>query len=357
LRAKDPQEHRGESVRAAVTTSAGGPIEISDVPDVERGSGEILVRVMAASVNRLDRMVYERGAGMGRDATFPLIQGIDAAGVIESGSGAMMTGLRVVMKPSIACRRCRWCRANRWADCVDARTFGIDRQGGFAELISVPRTNLFKLPDEISFAAGAAAAHTHAVVLRMIRSASELPPEPITMVTGAGGALGTAAVQIASALGHRVISVASSDTKLLATRDLGALVGLNRVTGDLVEDVATSTDGAGVDLVIETTGVAEVIAEAYASLGRGGSLVLVAAAPGAMLELDALDVYRSRRRVIGSANSNLADFTDTYRMMASHGIEPVIASRFGLEQAAEAMEAVLARDRIGKVVIEIGEGE
>ncbi len=344
-------------MRAAVTSAVGGPIEISDVPDAERRSGEILVRVMAASVNRLDRMVFERGAGMGRDAVFPLIQGIDAAGVIESGSGAMTTGLRVVMKPSIACRRCRWCRANRAADCVDAKTFGIDRQGGFAELISVPRSNLIKLPDEVSFVSGAAAAHTHAVVLRMIRSAGELPPDPVTMVTGAGGALGTAAVQIAAALGHRVISVASSDTKLLATRDLGALVGLNRVTGDLVNDIGVTTDGAGVDLVIETTGAAEVISEAYASLGRGGTLVLVAAAPGVRLELDALDVYRSRHRIIGSANSNLTDFTDVYRMLTIDGIEPVVAQRFGLEQAAEAMEAVLDRDRIGKVVIDMGDGE
>jgi D-arabinose 1-dehydrogenase-like Zn-dependent alcohol dehydrogenase len=344
-------------VRAAVTSAIGGPIEVSDVPDPERRSGEVLVRVHAASVNRLDRMVYDRGGGMGRDVSYPLIQGIDAAGVIEAGSGSLATGLRVVMKPSIACRRCRWCKANRWADCVDAKTFGVDRQGGFAELISVPRSNLIKLPDEVSFVSGAAAAHCHPVVLRMIRSAGDLLPESVVMVTGAGGALGTAAVQIASALGHRVISVASSDAKLLATRDLGALVGLNRVTGDLVADVAVTTEGAGVDLVIETTGVAEVISEAYASLGRSGTLVLVAASPGARLELEALDVYRSRHRIVGSANSNLADFTDTYRLLVTHGIEPVVARRFGLDQAAEAMEAVLDRDRIGKVVIEMGDGE
>ena len=341
-------------MRAAVTVGPGGPIEVTDVPDPERRSGEVLVRVRAASVNRLDRMVFERGAGPGGPVTFPLIQGIDAAGVVESGSGSTPTGLRVAVKPSIPCKRCRWCKSGRAADCTGSTSFGIDRQGGFAELLSVPRGNLVRLPDEVSFASGAAAAHTHAVVLRMIRSAGELPPDPITLVTGAGGALGTAAVQIATALGHRVIAVASTDEKLLVTRDLGALVGLNRETGDLVADVMTSTDGQGVDLVLETTGVPDVIAEAHRSLGRCGNLVLVAAAPGARLELDALETYRSRHRIIGSANSNLADFSDVYGILAEHAIEPVVAKAFGLEETPAAMEAIADRSRIGKVVIEMG---
>ncbi len=343
-------------MRAAVTAAVGGPIDVIDVPDPDRRSGEVLVQVKAASVNRLDRMVFERGTGPGGPVTFPLIQGIDAAGIVQSGSGSTPTGLRVVVKPSIPCKRCRWCRAGRVADCADSTSFGIDRQGGFAELISVPRGNLVKLPDEVSFSSGAAAAHTHAVVLRMIRAAGDLPPDPITLVTGAGGALGTAAVQLASALGHRVIAVASTDEKLLATRDLGARVGLNRVSSDLVDDVMTTTDGEGVDLVLETTGAPAVIAEAHESLGRCGALVLVAAAPGATLRINALETYRSRHRIIGSANSNAADFADVYRLLAEHAIEPVVAKTFRLEDAPAAMEAIADRTRIGKVVIEMGEG-
>ena len=343
-------------MRAAVTAGPGGPIEVTEVDEPGWRSGEVLVRVKAASVNRLDRMVFERGVGPGGPATFPLIQGIDAAGVVENGSGSTPTGLRVVVKPSIPCKRCRWCRAGRTADCAESTSFGIDRQGGFAELISVPRTNLVKLPDAVSFVSGAAAAHTHAVVLRMIRAAGELPSDPITMVTGAGGALGTAAVQLATALGHRVIAVASTDEKLLATRDLGALVGLNRVTGDLVDDVMTTTEGGGVDLVLETTGVPNVIAEAHRALGRCGALVLVAAVPGATLKVNALETYRSRHRIIGSANSNLTDFTDVYGILDEHSIEPVVASTFPLERAAAAMEAVAERSRIGKIVIDMEEG-
>lgn len=341
-------------MKAAVTTAKGGPIEIADVPDPDRRAGEVLVRVMAASVNRLDRFVFERGVGMGGPATFPLIQGIDAAGVVEWGSGSLSTGLRVVMKPSIACRTCRWCRANRPADCTAPRTFGIHRQGGFAEFIAVPRSNLIALPEGVSFASGAIAAHTHAVVLRMIRSAGDLPPDAIVLVTGCGGALGTAAVQLAVALGHRVIATASSDAKLLAARELGALVGLNRVTGDLVADVEVTTSGAGVDLVIETTGDPDVIRQSYESLGRGGTLVMVAAVPGATLEIDVSGLYRSRHSIIGSANSSMRDFVDVYQLLAKHQIEPLIGQRFPLDAASQAMDAVLDRTRIGKVLIDVG---
>ena len=342
-------------MRAAVTAGPGGPLEVTEVDEPEWRSGEVLVRVKAASVNRLDRMVFERGIGPGGPVTFPLIQGIDAAGVVENGSGSTPTGLRVVVKPSVPCKRCRWCKAGRAADCAAPTSLGIDRQGGFAELISVPRTNLVKLPDAVSFVSGAAAAHTHAVVLRMIRAAGELPPDPVTLVTGAGGALGTAAVQIAAALGHRVIAVASTDEKLLATRDLGALVGLNRVDGDLVDDVMTTTEGEGVDLVLETTGAPGVIAAAHEALGRCGALVLVAATPGATIRINALETYRSRHRNIGSANSNLADFTDVYTMLAEHSIGPVVARTFGLGQASDAMDAVTDRSRIGKIVIDMEE--
>lgn len=341
-------------MRAAVTLAPGGPIELSEVPDPVRRTGEVLVRVEAASVNRLDRLVYERGFAMGVHPDFPLIQGIDAAGVIESGSGSMATGLRVAVKPSIGCRTCRWCKLGRAADCVAATSFGIHRQGGFAELLSVPRSNLVRLPDSVSFVSGAAAAHTHAVVLRMIRAAGPLPPDAVVMVTGAGGALGTAAVQLAAALGYRVVSVASSDRKLLATRDLGALVGLNHVTGDLVADVETTTEGAGVDLVLETTGTGSMIDASLECLGRGGALVLVAAVPGTEFALDALETYRSRHRVIGSANSNLRDFADVYRMLDEHDIRPVVAETLPLDRACEAMERVTDRDRIGKIVLEMG---
>jgi acryloyl-coenzyme A reductase len=341
-------------MRAAVTPEPLGAISVQDVPDPERSVGEIVVRVRAASVNRLDRAVYE-GKGMGGVARFPLIQGVDAAGVVETGMGPFEEGMRVVVKPTVACRRCLSCRRGRQADCSDAKTFGIHRQGGFAELLCVPRSNLFPLPDEVTFAEAAAAAHIHPIALRMIRSAGRLPRDATLMVTGAGGALGTAAVQLASTMNVKVVAVASSNEKLEVAGRNGATMLANRAElGDgFVEAVRFATDGTGADLVIETTGAQDVIGEAYGSLARGGTLVLVGSQPGAHLDLDVLTLYRNRRRVIGSSGSDRDDFADSFRMLAEHDLHPVISATFRLDQTQEAMDAVLERSRIGKVVIEM----
>lgn len=343
-------------MRAAITRAPSGPIDVVETDDPVRGSGEVLVRVHAASVNRLDRAVYE-GVAMGGVARFPLIQGIDAAGVIEEGSGAMATGLRVAVKPSIGCRRCRFCRAGRSADCIDATLMGVHRPGGYADLVAVPRPNLIRIPDEVTYAEAAAAAHTHAVVLRMIRRAGELLPDSTVLVTGAGGALGTAAVQMASALGHRVLAAASTSEKRSAALTLGAAAVVDSTDPEPARLVRDATDGAGVDLVIETTGASGVIADAVSSLGRTGRIVLIGAEAGAKIEVDVKGLYRSRQAVIGSAGSNDLDFRDTYRMLGDHDIHPVIASRHPLEEIEEAMSAVTDRSRIGKVIIDMGDPE
>ena len=340
-------------MRAAITRVANGPIDVVETADPERRSGEVLVRVHAASVNRLDRAVY-RGVAMGGIATFPLIQGVDASGVIVEGTGPLIPGLRVAVKPSISCGRCRFCRAGRSGDCANATFMGIHRPGGYAELVAVPRSNLVRIPDSVSHAEAAAAAHTHAIVLRMIRAAGAMPPDATVLVTGAGGALGTAAVQLASALGHRVIALASTEPKRAVAVELGASVSVDGTDANPSAVVREHTDGAGVDLVIETTGVSEVISTGMASLGRAGRIVVVGAEPGAVIELDVLGLYRRRHGIIGSAGSHDIDFRDTYRMLDQYGIHPVIASSYPLEALPEAMEAVGDRNRIGKVVIETG---
>jgi D-arabinose 1-dehydrogenase-like Zn-dependent alcohol dehydrogenase len=269
--------------------------------------------------------------------------------------GPFPEGMRVVVKPTIACTRCRWCRRGRQVDCIDSKTFGIHRQGGYAELLAVPRSNLLGIPDRLTFAEGAAAAHSHPIVWRMIRAAGEMPRDARVMVTGAGGALGTAAVQLLAAMGHTVIATASSNEKLEVAGTIGASMLANRTVlgSGFVEAIRAATDEVGVDLVIETTGAADVIADGLAALARGGTMVLVAAQPGARVELDPLALYRNRQRVIGSSGSSRQDFADTFELLVEHEIHPVISSTFPLTQTQLAMDAVLDRGRIGKIVIDM----
>lgn len=339
-------------MRAAVTKAPGGPVVVEEVPDPSPKAGEVLVRVHAASVNRLDRAVFE-GTAMGGAAAFPLIQGVDAAGVVVAGGGSIPTGLRVAVKPSIGCNRCRWCRAGRQGDCDRATTFGIHRQGGYAELLAVPRPNIAVLPASLSFAEGAAAAHAHAVVLRMIRASGVDPAGATVLVTGASGALGTAAVQLAAAMGGTVVAATSSAAKWELVSTLGAAAGIASGPG-MAAAVRDATDGIGADLILETTGRQEIVDQAIDALARAGRIVFVGAVPGTHLDVDVQTLYRRRRALVGSAGSHLSDFLDTYRMLGGHEIHPVIARTYPLEETGRALEDILDRGRVGKLVVETG---
>ena len=339
-------------MRAAVTRSPGGPITVDEVPDPVPGDGEVLVRVRAASLNRLDRAVYD-GVAMGGIATFPLIQGVDAAGVIEQGDETWPAGMRVAVKPTIPCGRCRWCLRKREADCDDATTFGIHRPGGWADYVTVPRSNLVALPDRVSFAQGAAAAHSHAVVLRMIRASGVDLAGAVVLVTGASGALGTAAIQLARSMGATVLASTTGAAKRSALESLGASRAL--LAGpDLGARVREETGGIGADVVLETTGRLDVVDAAGGALARGGRFVVVGAVPGTRLEVDLQALYRNRHAFVGSASSDLVDFSDTYRLLDRHGIHPAIADTYSLEEIDRALARVSDRERIGKIVIEIG---
>jgi NADPH:quinone reductase-like Zn-dependent oxidoreductase len=336
-------------MRAALTLAPGGPIQVRQVPDPEAKSGEVLVRVRAASVNRLDRAVFD-GTGLGAAAEFPLIQGIDAAGTVDTGGGAFQPGMRVVVKPTIACRRCRPCRAGRKADCQAARTMGVHRPGGFAEMVNVPRANVMAVPAGVDHIAAAAAAHTHPVVLRMIRNAGFDQGETV-LVTSAGGAIGPASIQVARALGARVLAVASSEAKTRQARDLGAEPVAR--DGSLAERLLDLTDGAGVDLVLDASGHPEVLQPALDALGHGGRVAVIGTHAGSHLEVDLDRLYRRRQRIVGSASSSDTDFHDAFRLIAEHRIGPVIAAVHPLEEAETAMASMTDRDRIGKVVVEV----
>lgn len=339
---------------AAVTKGRGGPIVIETVPDPEPRPGEVLVRVRAASVNRLDRAVFD-GIGMGALAEFPLIQGIDAAGVVEVGAGPLTPGAEVVIKPNAPCWECRFCRAGADHNCERQDLMGINRNGGFAELVTVPHASVAYLPASLSHTAAAAAAHTHAVALRMMRAAGMQPgPGSTVVVTGAAGAVGTAAVQVATLLGASVIAVEASPPKLQAALELGASGGVVTSEGDAAAAVKDLTDGRGVDIVIDTTGVTEVIEVGVQMLDRGGRLVVIASPPNAGLEVDLHLLYRNRQAIIGSAGASMDDFRDVLRMLGDGGVEPVIAATYTLDEAAEAMDRVTDRDRVGKVVLTIG---
>lgn len=336
-------------MRAAATIAPGGPVEIREMAVPPPRPGEILVRVEAVTLTGLDRAVFD-GAGVGEAAMFPLVQGMAVAGTVETGGVAFQPGMRVIVEPAIPCRRCGACRSRRGADCRSLTWIGIHRQGGLAELVSVPRANLTGVPAGVSLPQ-AAGAHTHSTVRQALAEAG-LEATDTVLVTATGGAGAPAAIQMAAAQRARVLVVVATETAADRVRSLGGepLPGQGR---ELVDRLREATDGKGADVVVDDRGDPDVLPAALEGLAPGGRVVTTGNREGSGIDVDLSRLHRLRQRIIGTGWSPDRDVRGAFRMMLDHGIEPVISSVHSLAHAGDAMEAMTDPTRVGEVVVRV----
>src|SRR5687767_8928503 len=193
-------------MRAAVFHEFGGPdvVRIEDVPRPSPGAGEVLLEVRAAALNHLDLWVRR---GLPIETTMPHIGGSDVAGIIAEVAGDVsdaQIGERVVVDPSLSCGECEWCRRGEHSVCTRYRILGEHTQGGFAEYVAVPSTNLYRIPESFDFVTAAAAPLAFLTAWRALATRARLRAGEGVLITGASGGVATAAIQIARHLGARV---------------------------------------------------------------------------------------------------------------------------------------------------------
>ena len=308
----------------------GGPevLRYEDAPDPEPGPGEVVVRLHAASLNHLDLWVRK---GL-PSAPKPRILGADGAGI------RVDTGERVVINPGLE---------------HDGAIYviGEHTQGTHAEFVAVPETNVYPLPDSISFEEAAAFPLVFEAAYRMLVTRARLAEGEWVLVWGIGGGVATAALSIAKALGARVIATSSSDAKLETARELGADATVNHATGDVAAAVKEAT-GAGADVVVETVGEATW----KASLGvvrPGGRIVLCGATSGPNPPAMLHRIWWKQLDVLGSSMGTRADFEGAYGLVKSGRARPVIDRVFPLAEARAAHERLEAGEQLGKIVLTI----
>ncbi len=337
--------------------SFGGPdaFELAEVPDPSPAEDEVLIRVHTVAANRMD-LDTSRGLGPGR-VPLPLICGIDPAGDVL-GMGAQVDGLRpgdrVVVKPNIACGTCRWCRRGEENACLDHVNVGVHRPGGFAEYIAVPARNAFPIPAALRDEEATALAHSFPVVLSMFRDSAHIGPEDVVLVTGAAGAIGSAAVQLARHFGARVIAAAGAEEKVRLARDLGADDVANYGAEPQFADRVRAFAGpGGVTLLFVTAGDAAVWQEATRTLGRKARVIVCGSHGDEVVPLDLRWLFRNRITIAGSAGSTYAAFREALRLAGAGQIRPVVDRVLPLEAVREAFRILEARANRGKVVLRV----
>ena len=339
-------------MKAAVYHGPGRPLTIEERPAPKPAPGEILVRVAACGVCHTDLHYLDHGVKTFREP--PLILGHEPSGtVVENGPGAALfrAGERVLLPAVLTCGRCRQCRVGRENICESMRMFGNHLDGAYAELVTAPEKDVFRLPEEIpleegSIIADALSTPYHAVVRR-----AEVRPGETVVVFGCGG-VGMNVVQVAAASGGRVIAVDLSEEKLERARRLGASETVHPPSaGDAPKAVRRLTDG-GADAALEAIGNPATIRQAFDSLRTGGRLVVV----GYTAEDVPIPASRLMFReiaVLGSLGCRPVDYPPLIRMVRDGRlkVKELVSHRFPLTRIGEAFDLLRRGTSLRSIVI------
>jgi NADPH2:quinone reductase len=347
------------TMRAVVIHRHGGPEVLSyeEAPRPEPGPGEALIRVRATSLNRLD--LWARSGPPGpvfpwKEPNFPIVSGSDCAGEVAAvgpGVTGVTPGQRVVLYPSLFCGVCDHCRAGEQTQCLDYRIFGEHTPGAMAEYAVAPAGNLLPLPDHVAFTTAAAMPVAYTTAWRMLVTAAELRAGETVLVLGAGGGVGSAAIDVARRAGATVYAAAGTAFRREQTVRHGAVAAVDPHAGPFSAWVQERTGGRGVDVVVDPLGVTW--PESIRSLARGGRLVVCGATLGNRPEFDIRELYQRHRSIHGAPMGSWRDFISVMTLAFRGELTPAIDRVFPLADAAEAHRRAESREGFGKVVLTV----
>ncbi|HMJ00316.1 MAG TPA: zinc-binding dehydrogenase [Gaiellaceae bacterium] len=304
----------------------GGPevLRYEDAPDPVAGPDEVLVELRAASLNHLDLWIRSGRPSVPK----PRILGADGAGIAD--------GQRVVINPGIEHGE-------------KITVIGEHMDGTHAELIAVPRANVYPIPDDMSFEEAAAWPLVFETAYRMLVTKAGLREGEWVLVWGIGGGLATAANAIARALGAQTIVTSSSADKLARVE---ADVKVDHGSEDVVEAVKAATEGRGADIVIEHVGEAT-WERSLQAVRAGGRIAVCGATSGPNPPAALHRIWWKQLTIYGSTMGTKADFEGAYELVASGKARPVIDEVFPLEDARAAHERMEAGEQLGKIVLTV----
>jgi NADPH:quinone reductase-like Zn-dependent oxidoreductase len=337
-----------------IAHGAPGQFKYCEVPDPVPAANEVVVRVRACGLNRLDLWMEE--AALPVAVQLPRIPGSEIAGeVLAAGSGApeWRPGDRVAVQSNLFCGRCEFCARGEESLCLHGQLLGVQRDGGFAERVLAPASALVRLPAQVDFATSAALTLSGSTALHMLTQRASVRAGDWVLAMGGASGVGSSAIQIARQLGARVISTGSTEAKRQFALSLGANHAVDSSRPDWPSRVREITDKRGVDLVVEHIG-GEVLEQCFTCLARGGTIVTCGATAGREARLKLWMFFVKEQKLVGSYGRNRKDIQAVLQWAAQGRIKAAIAQIFPLEQTPSAFAALRRREVMGKVVVEPG---
>jgi threonine 3-dehydrogenase len=340
-------------VRALVKQSAGPGFSLAEVPEPRVRDDEVLIRVRRAGLCGTDVHIYEWDAWASARCRPPFVVGHEFAGdVVEVGAlvETVKVGDRVTAEGHIVDGMCLLCRTGNAHVCPHTKIIGVDRDGCFADLIAMPASNIWHLDASISYDIGG----IHDPMGNAFHTAltADIPGATV-LVTGCGP-IGVFAVGICRAAGaSHIIASDVNDRRLDLARQMGAHQALH--PDEVADAVRAATEGYGVDVVLEMSGVPSAVRQAL-DLVRVGGRVQMLGIPAKPIEIDfASEVIFKGITIYGVVGRRMYDtWHQMTRFLRSGEFDPtpVITHRFPLEAYDDAIHAIKGGEA-GKVIFEI----
>jgi len=324
-------------MKAIVITQPGGPevLQLTDRPKPVIANDEVLIKVMAAGINRPD--VFQRKGNYPPPAGAPAdIPGLEVAGtVIEVGKAV-----------------------TRWKP--GDRVCALVASGGYAEYCKAPEGQCLPVPASLSFPEAASLPETFFTVWSNVFDRGSLQPGESLLVHGGSSGIGVAAIQMAKALGSTVYTTAGSDDKCSFCEQLGANKAINYKTADFKEGIKALTNGAGVNVILDMIG-GDYMPGNIDSLAIEGRLVMINAMDGREVQLDLGKVMAKRLIITGSMlrsrntafKAAIAQNLEQkiWPLLSSGKIRPIVYKTFDAGEAAEAHKLMESSTHTGKIVL------
>lgn len=344
-------------MKAVLFRQHGGPevLEYTDFPTPEPQPGEALIRLHAAALNRMDVMV--RNGWPGIKLELPHINGADGAGEIvafgdQAETGELETGDHVVINANLGCGECEFCLDGKDNMCRNWHLLGETVRGTYAEYVSLPVRQLYRLPKDFNFHQAAAAALVYQTAWHSLIKRGNLRQGETVLIVGAGGGVNTASIQIAKLFGAQVVVIGSNAKKLEMAEFLGADVLIDRSNEeDWSKAVFVATNKRGVDVVVDNVGTT--FMQSLRALRKGGRLLTVGNSGGPKFEIDNRYMFAKHLSIIGSTMSTLIDFKEVMDLIVTGKLRPVIDSTYSLKEAAMAQERLWRNENFGKITLDI----
>lgn len=313
----------------------GGPekLVLAELPLPEPKAGEVRIRIACAGVNFPDALIVQKKYQL--QPPLPFVPGTEVAGAVDAvgeGVGHLQAGDRVIAFVGI---------------------------GGFAEFVCVPAALAAPIPPGVEDSVAAAFTLTYATSHHALFDRGQLKAGETLLVLGAGGGVGLAAVELGKLAGARVIAAASTDEKLAAAREHGADDGINYSITDLREAVKSLTAGKGVDVIYDPVGGPHTEA-ALRSVAWRGRLLVVGFAQGDIPQIPANLLLLKGASAVGvfwgefakrEPKQNRAMLTELFTWLAQRKLRPHVSRVYSLAETPLALEDLLARKAVGKLVV------